>query len=166
MPHETMVDKAEPAPWWMAAFLAPVLSVLIRLGFRLSATERAQRVGRWFFRNAPPQVTSAEQFAAARIIGVTLALFMIVVGNVMPRVRANWIAGLRTKRLLADPDLWRTTHRAFGAALVLSGLVTLIVAAIAPAFALLIGATIILVSCIVAFATTARAGASAGSMRI
>jgi len=108
-------DKAEPAPRWMAAFLAPVLSVVIWLGFRFSATGRAQRVGRWFFRNAPPQVTSAEQFerfgetyetivlgvvalvlgvhagllaavfqrpvAAARIIGVTLALFMIVVGR-------------------------------------------------------------------------------------
>jgi hypothetical protein len=183
-------DNAEPAPRWLAAFLVPITSVLIWLGFRFAPTDRAQRVGRWFFRNAPPEATSAEQFerfgktyetivlgvvalilgvhaglltavfqrpvAAARVIGVTLALFMILVGNVMPRLRANWVAGVRTKRLLADPDLWRTTHRVFGAALVLSGLVTLIVTAVAPAFALLIGAALILVSCIVAFAATMR----------
>jgi len=77
----------------------------------------------------------------------------------------------RVMRLAALPRRYKTrSFRGsalldFGAALVLSGLVTLIVAAIAPAFALLIGATLILVSCIVAFATTARMTAP-GSMKI
>jgi len=53
---------------------------------------------------------------AARIIGLTLALSMVVVGNVMPRLRPNWVAGMRATRALTDPDVWRTTHRAFGAA--------------------------------------------------
>ena len=57
-----------------------------------------------------------QSMMAARIIGLTLALSMVVVGNVMPRLRPNWVAGIRATRALTDPDVWRTTHRAFGAA--------------------------------------------------
>lgn len=181
-------DANESGPRWIAAFLIPSIAVLFWAGFRLAATARAQRVGRWFFRTAPPEVTSAGQFdrfaktyetivlgvvllilglhagflaaafqrptMAARIIGVTLALFFIAVGNVMPRLRANWIAGLRTNALLADPDLWRTAHRRFGAALVGAGLVTLVVAIAAPRYSLLTGLALLVLSCVVAFATT------------
>jgi fermentation-respiration switch protein FrsA (DUF1100 family) len=91
---------------------------------------------------------------AARIIGMTLALFLVVVGNVMPRLRANWVAGLRTKATLADPDLWRTAHRAFGMALVSGGIVTFVVALAAPRYALVTGMGLLLLACLVGFATT------------
>ena len=91
---------------------------------------------------------------AARVIGLTFALFMIAVGNVMPRLRANWVAGIRVNRALADPDLWRTTHRAFGAALVAGGVLTLIVALAAPSYALITALVTLVISCVVAFVAT------------
>lgn len=187
-------DNDEPAPRWLAAFLIPSVSVLLWLGFRFATTERAQRVGRWFFRNAPAEATSTGQFArfsetyetivlgvvtlilgvhagllaaafqrsmlGARMMGLTLALFMVVVGNVMPRLRPNWVAGVRAARTLADPDLWRTTHRAFGAALVGSGILTLVVALVAPRYSLVAGIALLAVSCVVAFVTTTRGSAT------
>ena len=181
-------DANESGPRWIAAFLIPSIAVLFWVAFRFAATERAQRLGRWLFRTAPAEATSAgqlERFAktyetivlgvvllilgvhagflaaafqrptmAARIVGVTLALFFIVVGNVMPRLRANWIAGLRTNALLADPDLWRTAHRKFGAALVGAGLVTLVLSVAAPRYSLVTGLALLVLSCVVAFVTT------------
>jgi hypothetical protein len=187
-------ERDEPGPRWLAAFLIPSVSVVLWLGFRLATTERAQRVGRWFFRNAPAEITSAAQFErfaktyetivlsvvililgmhagllaaafqrsmiAARIIGLTLALFMIAGGNVMPRLRPNWVAGVRATRVLADPDVWRTTHRAFGAALVSSGVLTLVVALAAPRYALVTGLALLVVSLGVAFVMTMRGSAT------
>jgi uncharacterized membrane protein len=85
---------------------------------------------------------------------------MVVVGNVMPRLRPNWVAGVRVTRTLADPDLWRTTHRAFGAALVGSGVLTLVVALGAPRYSLVTGMALLVVSCVVAFVTTMRGSAT------
>jgi uncharacterized membrane protein len=184
----TVPDKNESGPRWMAAFLIPSIAAVLWLGFRLAASARAQRVGRWFFRRAPAQATSTEQFArfaktyetiiigvvslilglqagflaaafhrptmAARIIGLMLALFLIAVGNVMPRLRPNWVAGLRTRATLANPDLWRTAHRAFGAALVVAGALTLVIALVAPRYSLMTGLALLVVSCVVGFVTT------------
>jgi len=177
-------DGGETGPRWMTAFLLPSVALILWLGFRFAATRRAEHIGRWFDRGAPPEAASGatfERFAktyetivlgvvslvlglhagflaaafdrptmAARIVGVTFALFLIVVGNVMPRLRANWVAGIRTKRTLADPDLWRTTHRAFGAAFVAGGVATLVTALVAPAYSLAIALAAIIVACVVA----------------
>lgn len=187
-------NRDEPGPRWLAAFLIPFVSIVLWLGFRFATTERAQRMGRWFFRNAPVEATTSAQFErfaktyetivlgvvllilgmhagllaaafhsptlSARIIGLTLALFMVAVGNVMPRLRANWVAGIRATGALANPDLWRTTHRAFGAALVGAGILTLVVTVAAPRYALVTGLALLVVSCGVAFVTTMRGSAT------
>jgi len=79
-----------------------------------------------------------------------VGLVVIVVGNIMPRTRPNWIAGLRTKHAMRDPDVWRTTHRRFGALLVLTGVAVVAVAVFATPYALLTGVVGALVSAIVA----------------
>jgi len=55
-------ERGEPGPRWLAAFLIPSVSVVLWLAFRFATSERAQRVGRWFFRNSPAETTSAAQF--------------------------------------------------------------------------------------------------------
>jgi uncharacterized membrane protein len=77
-------------------------------------------------------------------------------GNVMPRLRPNWIAGLRSKRLLEDPQLWRSTHRTFGAALVGSGIVTVVAAMIVPRYGLLVGIGLLLASLVVGAVASVR----------
>ena len=97
---------------------------------------------------------------AARIIPVVLGAALVVIGNVMPRLRPNWVAGLRTRRMLESPELWRGAHRTFGTAFVLSGLLTIAVGMIAPAYGLVTGIGAILVSLIVGFVASTRVPAA------
>src|SRR5689334_6488700 len=85
--------------------------------------------------------------AAARIISLVFGASLVLLGNVMPRLRPNWVAGLRSQRLLADPQLWRRANRTFGTAIVVSGVVTLLAGIAAPSFGLLVGITGLLISC-------------------
>lgn len=95
---------------------------------------------------------------AVRIVPVVLGGCLILMGNVMPRLRPNWVAGVRTKRTLADPQLWRTTHRAFGTAFVVSGVLTVIVGLVAPRYGVLTGIASLLLSCIVGLIASTRTG--------
>jgi uncharacterized membrane protein len=73
--------------------------------------------------------------AATMIFGLGL----MAAGNVMPRVRPNWIVGLRTKRTLSDPVAWSKTHRLLGVLLIGVGALVVVSSIIAPRFALSIG---------------------------
>lgn len=79
-----------------------------------------------------------------------LGLGFIAVGNVMPRVRPNWIVGLRTKRTLSDPSAWAMTHRLLGALLMAAGAATIVLSVIAPRYALLGGLLALLAALTVA----------------
>jgi hypothetical protein len=94
---------------------------------------------------------------ASRIIPAVLGACLIVMGNVMPRLRPNWVAGVRTTRTLEDPQLWRTTHRAFGTAFVVAGFLTMVVALVAPRYGLVTGLASLMVSCIVGGIASTRA---------
>jgi hypothetical protein len=96
--------------------------------------------------------------AAARIIPLVLGGSLVLLGNVMPRLRPNWVAGLRTEQLLAEPELWRRANRTFGTAIVASGIVTLVAGIAAPSFGLLVGIAGLLVSCCVALIAGGREG--------
>ncbi len=57
----------------------------------------------------------------ARVFSALIGAGLVVIGNILPRTRPNWVAGLRTKATLADPDLWRRTHRWFGGLVMMTG---------------------------------------------
>lgn len=73
---------------------------------------------------------------APRLIAVTFGVSIAAVGNVFPRLRPNLVAGVRTRRTLADPQLWRATHRILGLALVVAGIGAIVVGLVAPAYGL------------------------------
>lgn len=77
-----------------------------------------------------------------------------ILGNIMPRTRPNWIAGIRTKRTLSDPDLWRRTHRWFGAMLVVTGIAMMVASLFAARWAIPVG--------IIGFFVSALAGVVGG----
>jgi uncharacterized protein len=87
---------------------------------------------------------------ATRIIPVVLGASFVLMGNVMPRLRPNWVAGVRTRRTLSDPALWRATHRVFGIGFVIAGVVTIAVGLIAPRFGLTTGIVGIVLACVAA----------------
>jgi hypothetical protein len=93
---------------------------------------------------------------AVRLVPAVLGACLILMGNVMPRLRPNWVAGVRTRRTLEDPQLWRTTHRAFGTAFVVAGILTLFVALIAPRYGLVTGIGSLMVSLIVGLIASMR----------
>lgn len=99
-----------------------------------------------------PSWTVRASFAA---IGLGIG----IIGNVMPRTRPNWIAGLRTKHAMRDPDLWRTIHRRFGMGLMLTGIVVVAAAVFVTPYALPIALAGGLASAIAAHASAKNDGA-------
>jgi hypothetical protein len=95
---------------------------------------------------------------AARILPAVLGVCLVMMGNVTPRLRPNWVAGLRSNRLLEDPQLWRRAHRVFGAALVVSGIVTMVAALAAPTWGVIIAVVSILASCLVGWLASGQDG--------
>lgn len=94
---------------------------------------------------------------APRLIVVILGICLAAAGNVMPRLRPNLLAGVRTRETLNDPQLWRTTHRILGATLVMAGTITAVVGLIAPAYGLIAAVVTLIGACIVAALGGARA---------
>jgi len=84
-----------------------------------------------------------------RPIVVGLGLLFALLGNEMGRVQPNFFVGIRTPWTLADPEVWRRTHRVGGRALAGAGLVAVAAGVLAPppwsiplAVALVLGATL------------------------
>ncbi|MEE8360566.1 MAG: SdpI family protein [Gemmatimonadales bacterium] len=48
------------------------------------------------------------------LIPVGVGLLLMVIGNLMPRMRPNWFMGIRTPWTLASEVVWRKTHRLGG----------------------------------------------------
>jgi len=48
------------------------------------------------------------------LIPVGVGLLLMVIGNLMPRMRPNWFMGIRTPWTLASESVWRKTHRLGG----------------------------------------------------
>ena len=63
------------------------------------------------------------QLPIIKIAMVLSGALFIVLGNIMPRIRQNHIAGFRTKATLSNEVVWSRTHRAGGAAMMLTGVV-------------------------------------------
>jgi uncharacterized membrane protein len=56
-----------------------------------------------------------------RVTPVMVGLLFIVLGNVMPRARPNWLFGIRTPWTLSNDRVWERTHRLGGTMFVIAG---------------------------------------------
>jgi uncharacterized membrane protein len=56
----------------------------------------------------------------------------VVLGNVLPRARPNWMFGIRTPWTLTNDRVWERTHRLSGILMVMAGLALMIMAVVAP----------------------------------
>ena len=65
-------------------------------------------------------------------MGIGLGVLFIVLGNLLTRVRPNWIFGVRTPWTLSSDLSWRETHRVAGYGFVAAGLAALITGFLAP----------------------------------
>jgi uncharacterized membrane protein len=82
-------------------------------------------------------------FDVLRWVFLAAAVLLMLVGNVLGKVRHNDVFGVRTRWTLADPRVWDKTHRFTGRLMVLGALALAAVAAFMPDHPLLI-ATLVL----------------------
>lgn len=97
---------------------------------------------------------------APRLTAVILGISLVALGNVLPRLRPNLIAGIRTRQMLRDPQLWRATHRILGGAFVIVGVLTIVVGLVAPAYALITALAGLVLACVIAAARGRRAASA------
>lgn len=68
----------------------------------------------------------------ARLFGILISLFFIFLGNVLPQLKPNIFAGIRTKWTLKDPVTWRRTHHIGGYFTIGMGIVMLLTSLTLP----------------------------------
>jgi uncharacterized membrane protein len=61
-----------------------------------------------------------------------LGILFMIIGNVLTRVRPNWIFGIRTPWTLSSEVAWRESHRIGGYGFVVVGALVVVVSFLAP----------------------------------
>ena len=87
-----------------------------------------------------------------RALPLLLGVLMVIVGNVLPRLRPNHAFGVRTPWALADARVWARTHRAGGYLVAAWGVAMVVLALAAPtaAFWAMIGGMVLAPAALVA----------------
>lgn len=70
------------------------------------------------------------------VICLLLGAIITVLGNYLPKCSRNYSVGIRTRWALEDPENWRCTHRLAGFTFTLGGLLTMVLAFLAPVWCL------------------------------
>jgi uncharacterized membrane protein len=68
----------------------------------------------------------------ARLLMAGVGLLLAVIGNELGRVQPNYFVGIRTPWTLADPEVWRRTHRVGGRLFVGLGVLITLTALLLP----------------------------------
>lgn len=67
-----------------------------------------------------------------RITPLMVGVLFVILGNVLPRARPNWMFGIRTPWTLTNDRVWERTHRLSGIVMVIAGLLIIAMALVAP----------------------------------
>jgi uncharacterized membrane protein len=94
------------------------------------------------------------QFDMTRLVFVGTGALFIVIGNYLPKVRPNYLVGIRTPWTLASDVSWTRTHRIGGRLFVIEGIVMILLGLVGVTGVALVGALIagIVVLLVVTFA--------------
>lgn len=81
------------------------------------------------------------------IMCFTVGVFMLFLGNMMPKIKQNFFFGIKTPWTLADEEIWFKTHRLAGKTIALAGIVMMVGAFISGVGKLwvMIGAVLVMV---------------------
>lgn len=80
-----------------------------------------------------------------RIIPAAVGLLFVVIGNLLPRVRPNWMVGIRNPWTLSSDRVWERAHRVGGYLMMGLGVLLVLIGPFAPMIAtmiLIVGGTI------------------------
>jgi uncharacterized membrane protein len=68
----------------------------------------------------------------SRMIPAAIGVLLIVIGNVLPRVRSNWMVGIRNPWTLSSDRVWERTHRVGGYMMLALGALLVVCGPFAP----------------------------------
>lgn len=149
--------EGQPNGWssrLFAAVFAPALGVVLALVFTVlpRIDPRAANYAKfgptyWTIANAVLLLLAAVHvFTLGKALGWTIDMsrvaslaiggLLVVLGNLMTRIRPNWFMGIRTPWTLSSDTVWRKTHRFGGAAFVIAGLCIVATALLKASWAL------------------------------
>jgi len=57
------------------------------------------------------------------IVCIVLSVVLIVLGNYMPKIRKNYLVGIRTPHIMSNDEIWDKTHRFGGVILTFCGVI-------------------------------------------
>jgi uncharacterized membrane protein len=80
---------------------------------------------------------------------VGLGVLFILLGNLLPVVRSNFIFGIRTPWTLSSDAVWTRSHRLGGYAMVAAGIITIVAAFLAPPVGLTVALTSVAISAVI-----------------
>ncbi len=86
-------------------------------------------LGFYFILKAIRYDPAAVSIDVTKFTGIAIGILLIVLGNIMPKMRRNAMFGLRTKWSLANDSVWQKSQRFGGIASVLCGLTMIVISA-------------------------------------
>lgn len=69
-----------------------------------------------------------QMFSFGNILILLMGIFMIVIGNIMPKTKRNSVIGLRTRWSMSNDEIWSKSNRFGGYTMVVVGVLVVIVA--------------------------------------
>jgi uncharacterized membrane protein len=154
-------------PRFPGAFLASGLGVVLwfalpvlrRLDPRRAAYERFEGTFYIVVNTIALVLALVQGLTLAYMLGVQLdmvrsllfgvGIMLIVIGNYMPRLQANWWMGIRTPWTLESDEVWRRTHRFGGRMFFAAGIVTVLATPLPTEAASLVSIAAIVVAAVV-----------------
>ncbi|MDO4568656.1 MAG: SdpI family protein [Clostridia bacterium] len=79
-----------------------------------------------------PSAAASAGIDIIKFVSIAIGMLLVVLGNIMPKMRRNSLFGLRTKWSMANDDVWQRSQRFGGIASVLCGLVMIVAAIFVP----------------------------------
>ena len=79
-----------------------------------------------------PDAAATVSIDAMKFTGIAIGILLVILGNIMPKMRRNAMFGLRTKWSMANDSVWQKSQRFGGIASVLCGLAMIVISAFVP----------------------------------
>jgi len=72
------------------------------------------------------------QFDPVLLVGISMGIVLMVIGNVLGKTRSNFLIGIRTPWTLSSDEVWNRTNRLAGRLLVTAGILLVIIYPLVP----------------------------------
>jgi uncharacterized membrane protein len=138
----------------VSALVVFTLSVAGALGFRRRAFETSPEAYGAVLAGVPAVLFAAQgaiiahafdpAFDVLRAAFLAVGALLVVVGNLLGKLRQNYVLGIRTPWSLTDAENWDKTHRFTGRLMLAAGLALIPVSVFTPSHAVLIALMVVL----------------------